>query len=173
VLLPLGATHFEFHEASVALEWALMLISVAIAVTGILIARRLYTDESFATPKRLATKFAFVYGVMQNKYYVDEFYNATAIWFTLALSRALALFDTYVIDGIVNLTRHITVLLAGEGSSMFDKYIVDGMVNGVGYTARGGSRFIRRMQSGLVQNYALIMGAGLVLITVVYLFTKP
>ena len=29
------------------------------------------------------------------------------------------------------------------------------------------------MQSGFVQNYALVMGAGIVLITVVYLFTKP
>jgi hypothetical protein len=31
----------------------------------------------------------------------------------------------------------------------------------------------RRMQSGLVQNYALIMGGGIVLIALVYLFMKP
>jgi hypothetical protein len=29
------------------------------------------------------------------------------------------------------------------------------------------------MQSGLVQNYALVMGGGIVLIALVYLFMKP
>jgi hypothetical protein len=32
---------------------------------------------------------------------------------------------------------------------------------------------LRRVQSGLVQNYALIMGGGIVLIAMVYLFMKP
>ncbi|HEX7192514.1 MAG TPA: hypothetical protein VF381_13180, partial [Thermoanaerobaculia bacterium] len=174
VLPPLGGQHFEFAESPAALEVTLMLISVAIAVFGIFLARRFYLkDEEWTTPKRLATSFRPLYGLLQNKYYVDELYNATAIAFTVNLAKFLALFDTYVIDGAVNLTRHITVLLAGEGSSLFDKYIVDGAVNGVGAVARGGSSFIRKMQSGLVQNYALIMGGGIVLITIVYLFTKP
>ena len=85
----------------------------------------------------------------------------------------LAWIDTYIIDGLVNLVRHITVFPLGHGSNLFDKYIVDGLVNGVANTASGASRFFRRMQSGFVQNYALVMGAGIVLITVVYLFTKP
>jgi NADH-quinone oxidoreductase subunit L len=150
-----------------------MIVSVAIAIFGILLARRFYfRDEEWATPKRLASRFRLLHGLLENKYYVDEIYNATVIAGTLALSRFLALFDTYVIDGLVNLTRHLTVLFAGEGSNLFDKYIVDGAVNGVGALARGGSTFVRKMQSGLVQNYALIMGGGIVLITIVYLFTK-
>ena len=173
VLLPLGASHFEFAEAPVALEATLMIVSVAIAVFGILLARRFYfRDEEWGTATRLATRFRLLHGILENKYYVDEIYNATVIAGTLALSRFLALFDTYVIDGLVNLTRHLTVLFAGEGSNLFDKYVVDGAVNGVGALARGGSTFVRKMQSGLVQNYALIMGGGIVLITVVYLFTK-
>ena len=151
-----------------------MVVSVAIALFGIFLARRLYLkDQQFTTAKRLATTFRPIYGMLQNKYYVDELYNATAISFTVALAKFFSLFDTYVIDGLVNLTRHVTVLLAGEGSSLFDKYVVDGAVNGVATVARGGSSFIRKMQSGLVQNYALIMGGGIVLITIVYLFTKP
>jgi hypothetical protein len=46
-------------------------------------------------------------------------------------------------------------------------------VNGVAWSAKGGSMMFRRMQSGLVQNYALIMGGGIVLIAMVYLFMKP
>jgi len=78
-----------------------------------------------------------------------------------------------IVDGIVNGVRHVTVILLGHGSSLFDKYVVDGAVNGVGYSARGGSRLFRKLQSGFVQNYALVMGGGIVLIAAVYLFTKP
>src|ERR1051326_9175503 len=55
VLPALGAQHFEFAEAPKALEIALMLISIAIAVFGILLARRFYfKDEEWSTPKRFA-----------------------------------------------------------------------------------------------------------------------
>jgi hypothetical protein len=46
-------------------------------------------------------------------------------------------------------------------------------VNGVASGAKGGSMMFRRAQSGLVQNYAMIMGGGIVLIALVYLFMKP
>ena len=174
VLLPLGEHHFHFHEGEAASEYLLMAISVLIALTGIFLAWRFYAkDEQWTTPRRLAERFAPIHRLLVNKYYVDELYNATAIRLTLALSYILSWFDANVVDGLVNLTRHVTVFLLGHGSSLFDRYVVDGAVNGVASTARGGSALFRRMQSGLVQNYALIMGGGIVLMTVVYLFLKP
>ena len=173
VLLPIGDHHFHFHEASMSTEVILILISIAVAVFGILLARSWYfSDASWSTPKRLGARFSFIHRVLENKYYVDEAYNATAIGGTVKLSRALSWFDANIIDGLVNLVRHITVIALGHGSSLFDKYVVDGAVNGVGATARGGSSAMRRMQSGFVQNYALIMGAGIVLLAAVYMFTK-
>jgi NADH-quinone oxidoreductase subunit L len=77
------------------------------------------------------------------------------------------------VDGIVNGVRNLTLFVFGYGSNLFDKYIVDGAVNGVADTARGGSTMFRRLQSGFVQNYAAVMGAGIVLMAVVYLFLKP
>jgi len=124
-------------------------------------------------PKRLAARFAFLHGALDNKYFVDELYQNTVIAFTMGLSHVLAWIDVYIIDGAVNLVRHITVFPLGHGSSMFDKYVVDGLVNGVGWTARGTSTLFRRAQSGFVQNYALVMGGGIVLLAVVYLFLKP
>ena len=121
----------------------------------------------------MATRFAFIHRLLENKYYVDEFYNTVFVGGTLAFSRALSWFDAHIIDGIVNGVRHLTVIVLGHGSNLFDRYVVDGAVNGVGYSARGGSRLFRRMQSGFVQNYALVMGGGIVLIAAVYLFTKP
>ncbi|HEV7768598.1 MAG TPA: NADH-quinone oxidoreductase subunit L [Thermoanaerobaculia bacterium] len=174
VLLPIGGEAFHFHEAPHSLEWILMAISIAVAVLGWFFARRFYgLDAHWATPKRIATKFAPVYRLLENKYWVDELYDKTVIAGTLALCRALWWFDQWIVDGIVNGTRHFTVYILANGSSLFDKYVVDGAVNGVASLAKAGSMMFRRMQSGMVQNYALVMGGGIVMIAMVYLFMKP
>jgi NADH-quinone oxidoreductase subunit L len=174
VLLPLGGEHFEFAEAGHLQDALLILSSIGVATLGWLIAYVLYKkDPSFARATRLATKFAFLHRLLENKYYVDEFYNTVFVGGALAFSRALSWFDANIIDGIVNGVRNVTVILFGHGSWLFDRFIVDGAVNGVGSTARGGSRLFRKLQSGFVQNYALTMAGGIVLIAAVYLFTKP
>jgi len=174
VLLPIAGHPYHFHEASHALEWTLMAVSVAIGLLGWILARRFYkSDPSWSTPRRFAEKFWPIHRALENKYWVDELYNATVVRGTLMLSLALWWFDTWIVDGIVNGVRHLTVVLFGHGSNQFDKYVVDGAVNGVGWSAKSGSMMFRRVQSGLVQNYALIMGGGIVLIALVYLFMKP
>ena len=174
VLLPLGGEHFEFAEASKLQEALLIASSVGVATLGWLIAYVLYKkDTAFARATRMATRYAFIHRLLENKYYVDEFYNTVFVGGTLAFSRALWWFDANIVDGIVNGVRHLTVIVLGHGSWLFDRFVVDGAVNGVGFSARGGSRLFRRLQSGFVQNYALVMGCGIVLIAAVYLFTKP
>jgi NADH:ubiquinone oxidoreductase subunit 5 (subunit L)/multisubunit Na+/H+ antiporter MnhA subunit len=172
VLLPIGGHSFHFHEAPHQLEWILMAISVGIALLGVFLAHRLYVKRA-PVPDVLEPRLGFIHRVLANKYYVDELYNMTAIAGTLAFSRLLWWFDAWIVDGIVNGVRNLTVIAFGHGSNLFDKYVVDGAVNGVGWSAKGGSMMFRRVQSGLVQNYALVMGGGIVLIALVYLFMKP
>lgn len=174
VLLPLGGEKYEFPHASLATDWILILISIGVAVLGIMVARRFYgTDLSWSIPKRFVARFPLIHRLVENKYYVDEFYQLVVVGGTLLFSRALSWIDVHIVDGLVNLVRHITVIVLGFGSNLFDKYVIDGAVNGVAYTARGGSGLLRRMQSGLVQNYALIMGGGIVLLAAMYLVMKP
>ena len=174
ILLPLGGVNFEFPEASRLQELLLIASSVAVATLGWFLAYVLYyKDNAFVRATRWARNLAPVHRLLENKYYIDEIYNATAVAGTLAFSRLLWWFDANIVDGLVNLTRHLTVIGFGHGSNLFDKYVVDGAVNGLASTARGGSRLLRRAQSGLVQNYALVMGGGIVLMAVVYLFLKP
>jgi len=174
VLPALGGHPFEFGEATASTEAILMAISVLVGLGGIGLAWHFYKrDPLFALPRKISTRFSLVHRLLENKYYVDELYNATAIGGTLMLARVLAWIDTWIIDGLVNLVRHITVWPLGEGSSLFDKYVIDGLVNGVAWTAGRGSMALRRAQSGFVQNYAMVMGGGIVLLVVVYLFLKP
>jgi NADH:ubiquinone oxidoreductase subunit 5 (subunit L)/multisubunit Na+/H+ antiporter MnhA subunit len=111
--------------------------------------------------------------LIENKYYVDEIYHHSVIRGTVLLSEVLSWIDVHIIDGVVNLTRHITLFLFGHGSNLFDQFVVDGVVNGSAAIAKRSSTLLRRAQSGFVQNYALVMGAGVILLVAVYLVTRP
>ena len=61
--------------------------------------------------------------------------------------------DRWVVDGAVNGTGWTTVVLSWI-AHVLDKYVVDGIVNLVGNTCREVSYSLRRVQTGLIQNYA-------------------
>ncbi len=170
VLLPIGGHAFHFHQAELSVEVMLIVASVVAAAIGIAIAYLFYkTDPTWSKPKRIVDAAPKLYDVVLNKYYVDEIYGATVIGGTIGFSNVLKWIDTNIVDGLVNGVRHVTVWVFGHGSNLVDKYVVDGAVNGVAYGAKSGSTLLRKLQTGVVQNYALVMGAGLVLLAAVYL----
>jgi NADH-quinone oxidoreductase subunit L len=151
-------------------ELGLMLLSVLIAAGGILVAVNFYVNNP-DIPARLAARWPGTHALLFNKYYVDELYNATAIKGTLNGGRGLWAFDGKVVDGAVNGSGWLTQL-ASWASHMVDKYVVDGLVNLVGWTAGEGSFLFRRVQTGLVQNYALLMLLGVFAFLTVYLLAR-
>ena len=52
---------------------------------------------------------------------------------------------------------------------LFDRYVVDGAVNLVGWSASESSFSLRRIQTGLIQNYALTMLIGVFVFVSLYL----
>jgi NADH-quinone oxidoreductase subunit L len=52
----------------------------------------------------------------------------------------------------------------------FDRTIIDGTVNGVGTVTAGAGGWLRRVQTGRVQNYALGIAVGLIVIAAGYLY---
>ncbi|HVN31797.1 MAG TPA: proton-conducting transporter membrane subunit, partial [Thermoanaerobaculaceae bacterium] len=151
------------HAPTLSAEWVLILISVAVAVAGILLARRFYFGpEAFKLPDALARRFPTLYATVANKYYVDEIYGATVVAGTVNLAKGSYEFDARVVDGAVNGTRHLTVGTSFF-SGLFDLNVVDGLVNWVAAAYGWASRVLRRVQWGVVQGYALVMAVGFVL----------
>jgi NADH-quinone oxidoreductase subunit L len=160
VIAQIHGAHETHGEASLAIEWALMVLSVGIAAAGILLARRTWGGQvGLGQGESWSRRFPTVHRVLQNKYYVDEFYDATAVRGTWGLARLLSRFDAAVIDGLVNFARHFTVVVALL-SGFFDRYVVDGLVNLVGFVLARWSRLFRRVQTGLVSQYALVVVVG-------------
>ena len=61
------------------------------------------------------------------------------------------------------------VFLVSNALWWFDAKVIDGAVNGAGWLAQRYGALLRRSQTGHVQNYALGMAAGLVVVLVAFL----
>jgi NADH-quinone oxidoreductase subunit L len=164
-----GAAHEAAHLSATA-EIGLMLLSVGLAVLGIWLAHRFYVGKPEIS-QWLAQRWDGAHRLLTNKYYVDELYGATFVRGTLASARGLWRFDGAVVDGAVNGSGTVTRVSAWV-SHAFDKYVVDGLVNLVGWICGEGSFVFRRLQTGLIQNYALLMLFGVFVFLSVYLFAR-
>jgi NADH-quinone oxidoreductase subunit L len=112
-------------------------LSILVALLGILLAWLKY--EKKALPSGVITKDNFFYKLLTNKYYMDELYHYTLIVPTHAIARFVLTFDQRVVDGAVNGIAWVTVKI---GSSL------------------------RVVQTGNVQNYALYMITGIIILIV-------
>ena len=78
--------------------------------------------------------------------------------------------DTAVVDGAVNGTGWLTIAFSWI-SHVLDKYVVDGIVNLVGWVAKEGSYVFRRVQTGLIQNYAFATLLGVFAFVTWYIYS--
>jgi NADH-quinone oxidoreductase subunit L len=124
-------TNFGDHHLAPATEWTLMAISVSVSVVMIIVAYSVNRKPNFAPNTGIAK-------AMENKWYVDELYDAMIVRPLQGLS---GLLDRFV-----------------------EKSGIDGIVNGVGKTVRWGSDRLRLLQSGQVGFYIFIMVLGIVVL---------
>jgi len=134
------------------------------------VARHFYITRP-ELPRALGAKWPGVHALLVNKYYVDELYDSTIVRGTLAGARWLWSADRRIVDGAVTGVAALTQIGAWV-SHMFDKHVVDGVVGLAVWSAAHGSLGLRRVQTGLVQNYALLMVAGLFVFLTVYLLAR-
>jgi NADH-quinone oxidoreductase subunit L len=158
------------EEVSRAAEIGLMGFSVLVALCGIGFAWKFYVTSPEIS-EELAERFGGAHRTLSNKYYVDELYDATVISGTFNAGRGLWTFDRNVVDGAVNGASWVTVVGAWF-SGLTDRTVVDGVVNFVGWVVQESSHGFRRVQTGLVQNYAMVMLFGIFAFVTVYLFVR-
>ncbi len=118
---------------SAAEEWALMGISVSIASISALTAFVMYLKKGDA-PKKFVEAIGPVYKAVYNKYFVDEFYFASII--------------NPLVTGSRNLWYYVDVNVIDKAT-----YKATDLV-------RGGGSFVRSLQNGNMQQYALYIIAG-------------
>ena len=157
-------------EVSRGIELGLMLLSVVVGIVGLAIAYHVYVRRP-EVASRLADRWHAPHTFLTNKGYVDELYDATVVRGTLGSARGLWRFDSGVVDGAVNGTGVLT-LASSWISHVFDKYVVDGLVNLLGSVTAEASYALRRAQTGLIQNYALVTLVGVFVFVSAYLLLR-
>jgi len=158
-LEPVAAGHGEGHHGSAALEWGLMIFSVAVATGGFFFAYLLYFRRSISPDRFSSFAGGLPYRVLYNKYYVDEIYAFVFIRGTLLLARMGAAFDRYIIDFIVDGSARTTTFVSWL-NGLFDNYVIDGIVNLVANVTFAFGNRLRKVQTGNINSYLyVILGA--------------
>lgn len=127
----------HFGAQSHLMELLLMTVSVILIVASIFYALKIYNKKP-AIAENISKRFKGVYNLLLNKYFVDETYEALIVQPVQKGSEKILwkFADTIIIDGIVNGTAKLVDAVSGV---------------------------IRKIQTGVVQFYALIMVAGIAL----------
>ena len=115
-------------------------LSLGLAGAGALVATRLYARPE---PVEATAKLGVIHDVLYDNYYQDEY-------------------QVYLATGVVAPLARV--------ADTFDQSVIDGIVNGVsGVSLLSGSR-LRRIQTGIVSNYAALLTLGLTALVVVFGF---
>jgi NADH-quinone oxidoreductase subunit L len=150
----------EIHPHHIEPNYLVMLLSTIIALIGVITAWAIYSKK-FISHQKIFKTFYPISKTLENKYWVDELYHYIFVLPVIFLTRILFAFDMYVIDGIVNGTGWLTTKLARfEGA--FDLGIIDGAVNGTSKTVKGIGQAFRRLQTGKIQEYLIIVSIGII-----------
>ena len=129
----------ERHEMLHSTEYMLMIISVAAALVALL-----YAWNKFSRYKKSMEAEKGLGKVLENKWYVDEIYDAVIV-------------------------RPVSSL-AAYFNNVFERKGIDGFVNGIGRAVNYSSRQVRLLQSGQVGTYVLLMVIGILVLFIVQLF---
>jgi len=162
--LPHGYSSFVYHGEPhhAAFHFDIAGISLLVGLSGIALAYLMYYRRSIS-PDKVAERFRPLYTLLYHKYYFDELYDAVIVRPLYAICDFWFWFDQHIIDGLVNGAATLT-LWWSIAKNWFDVKVVDGAVNGAAYTIRGTGSILRFAQTGRLQNYALIIFAGVILI---------
>jgi len=160
---------------------SLMFISTVVVLLGITLGYWLYGRRPVAPseePDVLERLWPNLYYLLRRKYFVDEVYEASVV----SLNRWWALvcdwLDRTVWNGVVLLVSYVVVGLSRVNRAC-DEYVInlgfDGSCRGL---TKGGGLFAR-FQDGRIQRYLRVIGLGLVVLVVLFIWgcgakrTKP
>jgi NADH-quinone oxidoreductase subunit L len=128
-------------EANVTTEVSLMGVSIVAAAIGFFLAYWIYIRK-WGLAARVTKSLQWLYDIVYNKYYVDEAY----------------------MEVVVQPLRS----LAGFLTDIVEERTIDAAVNGLAQVVGLAGEGVRRLQTGLVRNYALAMFLGVVAIIVYF-----
>lgn len=135
----------QIHSHTI--EIILMSIAIIISLSFMYFAYKMYLEKKELATK-IAAKYKITYAVLQNKYFIDEIYEAVFV------------------NPIVNFSRDILWKIS-------DVKIIDGLINFMAEAVEKFSESLRKIQVGIVQIYAFLIivavSLGMLYLIIIYI----
>lgn len=145
-----------------------VLISLTVFGVGAYLGWRLYFERKIAAgaPDPVAEIVGpQVYTILQNKYYIDEFYGRVFVnparW--VAETLTLQIIDKGIIDMILH-TIGRAANWVGELFRQFNRVVIDGVGDGIPQALADTARALRSIQTGHIQQYLLYVVIGAIVV---------
>ncbi len=116
---------------------------VVLSLLAIALAAIMYKTAN-DKPAKVAAAFSVVYRAASRKFYMDELY--------------------------LFITKKIIFPLIGQPIAWIDKHIVDGLMNALASVTAAFANFIKGVQSGKVQSYALYFFGGIAALAILFIY---
>jgi NADH-quinone oxidoreductase subunit L len=129
--------HHGGHHGVEPMMYVLMIVATSLGLLMWWVAKKWYIDQDWKPAIQMATSNPKTHRFLMDKWRFDEFYWAVIVDPIIKMSRSILwkFTDVNVIDGIVNGTAKVTDVIGDN---------------------------VRKMQSGIAQNYAILMVAGII-----------
>jgi NADH-quinone oxidoreductase subunit L len=145
-------------------------VSFIVALGGLALGYWMYGRNPLKAgePDPMVNVLGPVHTTLKNKYYIDEVYNNVLIKPSQAIARVTGDFiDRGIIDGILH-TIGIVFRWIGDIVKMFNLWLIDGFGDGIPLAIGWAGRQVRRIQTGRVQQYLLLVAAAAVIIGLIF-----
>ena len=133
-----------------------LMTSLVVSLGGLLIGWLLYRSVKKADqPDPLQWGLGPVFGLLRNKYWIDEFYQLVfikpALWFAENVSYLFL--DKKLIDGVIHAIGKAGLWFGSVLRNAFDLPVINGAGDGLAKGTKTSGRLFNRLQNGKIQHY--------------------
>ncbi len=151
------------HHAT-EFDYLMLSFGLTAAVAGGLIGMRIWGPDKETQAARDTFRIPLLYPLLENKYYIDDLYMDGVIRpIRGPVARAINWTNGYVIDFVVN-GAGLLARSVGKVVYWFDQRGVDGAIHASGAVTGAGGGMLRLLQTGKVQQYAILIFAATVIL---------
>jgi len=151
-----------------AVDWAPAGLTLAIVIAGFLAAYTIYMARR-VPPTRFVGQTGFMHGLytfLYNRWYINAIYYKVFVDAPLAASVWLS--EDFDYKGLfrVNQAGSVIGVYLSRAGNWIDTRVVDGTANGFASVGQSLSKALRKIQTGIVEQYAEVFAIGILLLVV-------
>jgi NADH-quinone oxidoreductase subunit L len=111
-----------------------------------------------------------IYNFLWNRWYINPMYYRTFVYGTLSVATAIKLSIENKFFDKISGAAAVFSLYVSAGGQRLDLGVIDAIINSIATSGRGFSAQLRRIQTGVTQEYVTVFAIGLLALIVAVLF---